>query len=45
VTHQRGKGRAFVWGDEWKNIAMIKQFWVNILRWLGGHVRSAAQGA
>jgi hypothetical protein len=41
-THERGKGRAVVWGDEWiefdsewKSLPEIEKFWVNMIAWIG----------
>lgn len=41
-AHERGKGRAVVWGDEWiefdsewKTLPEIQKLWVNIIGWLG----------
>ncbi|MDI1479215.1 hypothetical protein [Polyangium sp. y55x31] len=41
-AHERGKGRAVVWGDEWieydsewQSLPEIEQLWVNIIAWLG----------
>jgi hypothetical protein len=41
-AHERGKGRAVVWGDEWiefdsewKSLPEIEQLWVNIIAWIG----------
>ncbi|MDI1436844.1 ThuA domain-containing protein [Polyangium sorediatum] len=41
-AHERGKGRAVVWGDEWieydsewQALPEIEQLWVNILAWIG----------
>ena len=41
-AHEKGKGRAVVWGDEWieydsewKSIPEIEQLWVNIIAWIG----------
>ena len=41
-AHERGKGRAVVWGDEWieydsewQSLPEIEKLWVNILAWIG----------
>jgi hypothetical protein len=41
-AHERGKGRAVVWGDEWiefdsewTTLPEIEQLWVNVIAWLG----------
>lgn len=41
-THERGKGRAVVWGDEWiefdsewQSLPEIEKFWVNMIAWIG----------
>lgn len=41
-VHERAKGRAVVWGDEWiefdsewKSLPEIEQMWVNIIAWIG----------
>lgn len=42
TVQERGRGRAFVWGDEWiefdsewTTLPEIEQFWINIMSWLG----------
>ena len=41
-AHERGKGRAVIWGDEWiefdsewQTLPEIQQLWVNVMAWLG----------
>ena len=41
-AHERGKGRAVVWGDEWiefdsewKTLPQIEKLWVNLIAWIG----------
>jgi hypothetical protein len=41
-AHERGNGRAVVWGDEWievdsewKSLPEIEQLWVNMIAWIG----------
>jgi hypothetical protein len=41
-AHERGKGRAIIWGDEWiefdsewKTLPEIEQLWVNMIAWIG----------
>ncbi len=41
-AHERGNGRAIVWGDEWiefdsewTTLPEIERFWVNIIAWIG----------
>lgn len=41
-AHERGKGRAVVWGDEWieydsewQTLPEIEKLWVNLMSWLG----------
>lgn len=41
-AHERGKGRAVVWGDEWieydsewQTLPEIENLWVNLMSWLG----------
>ncbi len=41
-AHERGKGRAVVWGDEWiefdsewTTLPEIEKLWVNLMSWLG----------
>ena len=41
-AHERGKGRAVVWGDEWiefdsewTSLPEIEKLWVNIIAWIG----------
>ncbi|MEZ4221312.1 MAG: hypothetical protein R3B13_10345 [Polyangiaceae bacterium] len=41
-AHERGKGRAVVWGDEWiefdsewQSLPEIEQLWINVMSWLG----------
>jgi hypothetical protein len=41
-AHERAKGRAVVWGDEWiefdsewKTLPQIEKLWVNIISWIG----------
>jgi hypothetical protein len=41
-AHERGNGRAVVWGDEWiefdsewKSLPEIEQLWVNMIAWVG----------
>jgi hypothetical protein len=41
-VHERAKGRAVVWGDEWiefdsewKSLPEIEKMWVNIIAWIG----------
>lgn len=41
-AHERGNGRAVIWGDEWiefdsewKSLPEIEQLWVNMIAWVG----------
>lgn len=41
-AHERGKGRAIIWGDEWiefdrewKTLPEIERLWVNMIAWIG----------